>query len=139
MATKPVRSVPLAVDDGVGVIVMSANGSIVRIDPQGVVTPLSDQTKLPPVPTAGAATESLLIATDASGNRYQVNPGAKFVSKYNSEGVLKLDNIGKGKLVAPTALGVDTKGNLYLIDEHRVKKIAASEGKHNPAGVPITR
>jgi serine/threonine protein phosphatase PrpC len=137
-AAKPVRSAPLAVDDEVGVLAATSTGSIVRIDMKGQITPFPEQSKAA-LPLDSPAHELLLLATDASGNRYQVNPGAKSISKYDPEGNLKAENIGHGKLVAPTALEVDTLGNLYVIDEHRIKKIAAFESKQTPGSVPATR
>lgn len=137
LATKPVRSTPLAADNEDGVFAATANGNVVRIDARGIVTTVSDQSKISPA--LDGKPDSLLVVTDASGNRYQVNPGARTISKYDPEGNAKVENIGHGKLVAPTALDVDIKGNLYVIDDHRVKKITASEARQAPVGVPTSR
>jgi PPM family protein phosphatase len=135
---KEVRDMPLAVDDEGSALAATANGNLVRIDRGGHLTKLPDQSKVPAGSTAPGQ-ESLLLATDVSGYRYQVNPGAKVISKYDPEGRLMAASICKGKLVRPTALVVDPSGNLYVIDDHRVKKITASDAPPAPDDAPPSR
>ena len=138
LTSKPIRDTPIAVDDGVGVFATTAKGNLVRFNATGEMSPLPDQTRVGGAP-GSPVRESLLLAIDVSGNRYQINPGARVISKYDPEGLLKAAAIGKGKLVAPTALAVDTSGNLYVIDEQRVKKIGASDALQTPTGAPASR
>ena len=131
LSVKAVRDAPLAVDDEFAVLATSADGNLIKISSRGQVTQFPDQSKISGKSSTPERV-SLLIATDASGNRYQVNPGANVITKYDPDGRLAEDAaghlvgpIGKGKLVRPTALAVDALGNLYVIDEHVVKKIRA--------------
>ena len=127
LSTKQLRDSPLAADGAGGVIVSTPNGNLVRIDQKGIVTKLPEQ-PAPAPSTDTSIRQAFLLATDVSGNRYQIQHGEKFLTKYDADGVLKAGNIGKGKLIAPSALAVDSLGNIYLIDDHRVKTLRAGDG-----------
>ena len=124
ISPKLLRDAPLAADGEGGVIVATGIGNLVRIDPHGQLTQFVEQLA-GAGNYAGRTHGSLLIATDVSGNRYQINPGERSISKYDPEGILRVGHIGKDKLLAPTSLTVDAFGNLYLIDDRRVKRIPA--------------
>jgi len=129
LTAKLVRNAPFAADVDGGVLAATTDGNLVRIDKQGIVTRLPDQPKREAgrsAPKPEPAQREPLLATDASGNRYLVNPGERAVSKYDPDGVLVTDSIGRGGLTGPSALAVDYSGNLYVVDKHRVMRIVAS-------------
>lgn len=129
---KRVRSTPLAVDDQGAAYVVSREGNPIRIDKSGRITQLPDQ---PTLEQAEKQVEiGMLLTVDITGNRYQIMPGAGVIAKYDPEGKLVSGNIGKGSLNRPTALTVDTNGNLYVIDKNVVKKIAASTAAAHRVG-----
>ncbi len=132
MARKPVRDTPIAADEDGGALVTTIEGTLVRIDPIGRVTPLPDQGKIAGKMAAAVPRDAFIVTSDVSGNRYQINPGARVIWKYDAEGSLKNNAIGKGALTAPTALAVDNAGSLYVIDDRRVKKIAAATAAPTP-------
>ena len=134
LSPKALRSAPLAADEEGGALAATVDGNMVRVDRLGVVSALPGQPKV--AMPAAAPTPSLLLVTDVSGNRYQITPGTQFIAKYDAEGTLKDGAIATGKLVAPTALAVDTAGNLYVIDSHRLEKIPVADATPEPVPAP---
>lgn len=133
---KTVRETPLAAADEDSILAVSKVGNLMRIAQTGRIMALPDTMKLPAPATASKAPPEPLMVTDVSGNRYQINPGEKFIGKFDPEGKPVLAAIGKGKLTHPTALTVDSAGNIYVIDEGHIKKISAYLNQKPGPGVP---
>ncbi len=68
-----------------------------------------------------------LTVFDPSGNRYQYNPKTKHIVKYDASGAIVKNDIGRASFVAPTRLAMDRDGNLFALDEHRLKQLKAYE------------
>ena len=68
-----------------------------------------------------------VVAFDASDNRYQFDPATHNIFKWDQTGTRKHSDIGLGRLVSPTRMLIDSKGGIYLIDQHKVKYIQANE------------
>ncbi len=66
-----------------------------------------------------------MLAVDVSGNRYELNPATRAIDKYDPSGVIQVHSIAQGALQLPTNLTVDKSGNIYVIDNHILKKITA--------------
>lgn len=133
---KPVQEGYLLLDPNGNAMVVSLDGTKWRVDANGkgvripglalpaVRPPETDRrnrrdTMPPPAPPRS------YMALDASGYLYQTNPVVKSIEKYKADGTRVAANIGKGALKAPASIAVDTLGNLYVIDDHRLKKLAA--------------
>ena len=145
LLSKWVREAPLVIDSTDHPIVLSQEGNLLQVDPKTrTAKSLVNQTKVPPPPRGRDEdpktdlSSSVSIALDASGNRYQIDPAAKVIDKYSPEGTRKMPDIGKGLLDAPTALAVDSQGNLYVIDAHHLKRIEAGEKSETPKSHPAT-
>ncbi len=138
VSRKPVRDIPLAVDSDGNILAASTDGSLIHIDSRGQVTPLPNQERVAGMAVAPSR-ESMLLATDLSGNRYQLSPGARAISKFDPDGILKSAEIGQGTLFAPTCLWVDPAGNIFVIDQHHVMKITASVAPKSPSEARIGR
>jgi protein phosphatase len=129
-------------------IAVTASGDILRITPRGEdhnVSSAGYKLFNGPVPTnrtplrsnrraVGTVTVTPpSVAIDAQGNRYQLAPGARWIEQLTPDGTSVNASIGKGTLVVPTCLAVMPQtGDLYVIDNHALKRIAA----HKPAPHP---
>ena len=78
-------------------------------------------------PTAASKNTAVIVAFDASDNRYQYDPASHNIFKWDQSGTRKHNDIGLGRLVSPTRMLIDPKGGIFLIDQHKVKYIQASE------------
>ena len=115
-------------------LAVTTAGEELAISPEGVPTLLGN-TAARPVPlmqpikrkdgSEKPAPILPMLAVDESGNRYEFNPTTRAIDKYDPAGVILAHNIGQGGLQAPANLAVDKSGNIYVIDGHVLKKIAA--------------
>jgi protein phosphatase len=124
---QPIRDDILVMDSDNTMIVVTKEGKILRLTPQGVATPLGvlmgDSSA---GRKAGDNAAKVYVALDASSNRYQSNPTTKSIDKYTIGGTRVVSDIKKGELKAPAALAVDHSGNIFVIDDHILKKIEAT-------------
>lgn len=144
VSTIRVQDAPLAMDPNDSVYVVDArDGRTLKVDKLGKLT------TVPPPPSGRrrpAAQDDfsvpsgpppIYLAFDASGNRYQTNPATKSIDKYR--GPSRVEQIAKGLLKAPASIAVDSFGQIYVIDNHRLLKIEANlpledqRKKGNPA------
>ncbi len=131
----------LLVEPGGTLIVVEPDRTVLRVSIGGRAAPLP--LSLPVSAVAGAGTspkiKPIYMTEDASGNRYQTNSSTKAIDKFNLAGTRIMENIGKGALSAPASIGVDTSGNLYVIDNHHLKQIPASVNADSepPAPIPV--
>ena len=140
----PIREYGLAVDGAGNAIVIGKDGRYIRVDPLGKATPLPNMVTEPDTETGSGANRAssgraarssadggtkrppVIYVADTAGNRFQLNFKEKCIEKYNLVGTRKDAGIGKGKLVAPTALAIDpVHNNLYVIDNHQLKYLEA--------------
>ncbi|MCX6375562.1 MAG: Stp1/IreP family PP2C-type Ser/Thr phosphatase, partial [Armatimonadetes bacterium] len=61
-------------------------------------------------------------AADIEGNLYVSDPVGMKILKFGANGLL-IGTIGEGKLISPSALAVDAKGSIFVIDGGRLKVI----------------
>ena len=83
-------------------------------------------------PSAGPNRHVYLVM-DASGNAYCNDPVKRVIDKFDPAGKLISNSIGKGKLTAPAAIGVNRYGDLFVIDNGRLKYIAAQPPHRKPS------
>ena len=144
---KPVRDDLLQVTEFGNILVVTAEGKCVSLTPPDDQKVSHQQTlddfyykaaklpdpPLPPLPKADSAAKpggknaSFLLAFDASNNRYQYDPATHSIFKWDQSGTRKRSDIGLGKLVAPTRMALNPRGDIYLIDQHKLKIITAYE------------
>ncbi|HZT40628.1 MAG TPA: Stp1/IreP family PP2C-type Ser/Thr phosphatase [Chthonomonadaceae bacterium] len=127
LLAKPFRDDYLLLDAGGNAIVVALSGAKLRVSPKGEVT------QIPGSVVGGAngpGPPRVYMALDPSGNLYQTNPITRSIEKYKPDGTRIAANIGKRWLRSPAALQVDTLGNIYVLDDHRLKEIPASSPSH---------
>ncbi len=129
VSQKPVRSAPLACDSQGGLYaVTKQTGTIVRIGADGKASG-DFPTKLPPASIDLPAQ----WAADPQGNLYVSFQADHVIRKYTPAGT-RIGEIGKDSLIAPGAVALDAKGNIYVVDENVIKVLKAL-----PAAVPTTK
>lgn len=138
IAKGPFRNDVLQILPNGDLLVATAKDTLVLLTPEGAQGPLLRNdglhvaTAAEPTPSSGkqkATAGRLDIAVDASGNRYQLLPG-RGIDKFDAAGTQILAGLGKGAkkvkgLVAPTRIAVDGSGNLYVLDDHQLKRFDA--------------
>ena len=144
---KPVRDDLLQVTDFGNILVVTAEGKCVSLTPPDEQKVNHQQTLedayytatklpepfLPPLSKTDSAAKPsgknapVLLAFDASNNRYQYDPTAHSIFKWDQTGIRKRNDIGLGRLVAPTRMAINPRGDIYLIDQHKVEIIKANE------------
>jgi len=109
----------LALDPKGFLHVVDLEGRRMKVDSSGQVIatyPARDTFK----PRNLSASQS--AAADVEGNLYVSDPVGKKILKFGANGLL-IGTIGEGKLVSPSALAVDAKGSIFVIDGARLKII----------------
>ena len=106
-----------------GVYVVDLQGRLMHVDASGAVTQtLPEHPSLKPVTSPASA----VVASDRQGNLYMSDPAGKRIVKFDGNGLF-LKAIGLGKLYRPEALSVDRDGNIFVIDNGRLKIIRAKK------------
>ena len=144
---KPVRDELLQITDFDNILVVASDGKCISLTPPDEQKASHQQTvedayykasklpdpPLPPLSKLGAATKTsvknapALLTFDASNNRYQYDPATHSIFKWDQSGIRKRSDIGQGKLIAPTRMAVNGRGDIFLIDQHKIEVITASE------------
>ncbi len=142
-----VRDDVLQINEFGNIIVATADGRLISLTPPDDIKRNNQKTEddlyykatklpdplLPPIPKLDKKTQTNAkaspppVAFDASDNRYQYDPATHNIFKWDQSGTRKRSDIGLGRLVAPTRMAVDPRGDIYLIDEHKIRRITASE------------
>jgi protein phosphatase len=117
----PVAAGPLLVDAHGVCTALASDGRVIRIPADR-----SMRVVLPLVREKSNGRDSIYWCSDPAGNLYISSPVDKAILKFAQNGTRKAV-IGKGKLTAPGALGIDAQGNLYVSDAGRLKRLAAHE------------
>jgi hypothetical protein len=130
----PLRDDILQITPEGNILVATQTGSLIQVTPQKTLAPplLNYDLHVSTPATAlragkgkaAPAHGGLDVTLDASGNRYELLPG-RGIDKYDPAGAQVLAGIGKKGLQAATKLGVDASGNLYVIDQHQLKRFDA--------------
>lgn len=126
---KQVRDTPLTTDSFGNPVVVLISGKIAQVDSLGKAN-LTGMTSLPPLTNTIAsvhpgakAPSSFLLTSDTSGNLYQIYPDKGEIIKRNVQG--KSDRVESIHLTRPTALAVNSFGDIFIIDNQELKKISA--------------
>ena len=134
----------LQINEFGNILVATADGKLISLTPPDETKRNNQKTvedtyyrvsKLPdpPLPPVAKPDKSsgkntpVVLAFDASDNRYQYDPATHNIFKWDQSGTRKRSDIGLGKLIAPTKMAVDARGDVYLIDEHKIKCVTAYE------------
>jgi len=116
VSRKPVRDAPLVCDSAGNLYAATRQtGKIVRIGADGRLS--ADFPARLPTDSEAAATH---WASDSQGNLYVSFRADHVIRKYTPAGT-RVAEIGRDSLVAPGAIAVDGKGNVYVVDENLVK------------------
>lgn len=96
-----------------------------RLLPLGDLIPKLPKAPLPSKHSARGKSHADVYC-DASGNLYCLNPETKCIETYTSTGTRTNHDLGKGSLVAPTKLIVDSNGSIFVIDDGHLKVLTAA-------------
>ncbi|MDE2125436.1 MAG: protein phosphatase 2C domain-containing protein [Armatimonadetes bacterium] len=132
---KAVRSSTLLVTPDGSAVVIAQNGARLLVGRDRSVAKVTGL-HLPVVPGAGQSAgqdRDVYLVMDASGNAYCNDPINRVIDKFDPAGKLISSSIGKGKLTAPAAIGVNQYGDLFVIDNHHLKYIAAQPPHRKPS------
>jgi PPM family protein phosphatase len=117
---KAVRGAPVASDAAGNVFVTTLqSGKIIRVSPDGSVSG-----DFSVVTSPAADTAARHWAADPQGNLYVSSKPDRAVYKYDARGT-RIAVIGQNELTAPEGIAVDGNGNLYVVDENRLKVLKA--------------
>ena len=140
----PVRDDVLQITDFGQILVATPEGRLLSLTPPDQakannqqkpedadfkVAKLPDPT-LPPAPKPGRDAKPgypICVAFDASMNRYENDSASHNIFKYDSSGTRKRSDIGMARVMAPTRMLVDARGDIFLIDGHKIKRIVSYE------------
>jgi serine/threonine protein phosphatase PrpC len=144
--SRPLQATYLQLSPDGTALVVSKQGMMLRITPQGQAIPLASPFPMLPADTTGTATRTpereapssgrADVALDSDGNLYQIEPHIESklncINIYNSAGTRINAKVGKGSLIAPTKIAVDSRGTIYVIDNHQLKQIEADVPPKEP-------
>lgn len=120
---RPLQDGYLLLEENGQAVVVAPDGTKLRVTPDGRVRAIPGLT-LPPA-AQRSRVGAIYLATDESGNLFQTNPSAGAIEKYARSGARVSGSIGMGHLSAPGALAVAPDGDVFVIDNHRLKRIPA--------------
>ena len=121
---KPVRDDFLLATSGGNVMIAHTDGKLFSVSQKG------EQAALPGPALSKSADKvkpDALTAYDLSGNRYQYDAKTKKIFRYDASGAIVNKDIGGLALVSPTRLTVSRRGDIYILDEHRLKRLESYE------------
>jgi PPM family protein phosphatase len=124
---KEIRPDFLIVEPLDSVIVMTPQGKLLRITDDGKPHPVPGPTV--PLPKNMKPPGGASVTFDAAGNRYQSDPKGIGIQKYEAGGTRKSQDITEGAVFRPTAIGIHREGHIYVIDDGKLKRLEAFEGK----------
>lgn len=134
LLNKPLRGAPLVIAPDGNLYVMSEQGRVLRLSPEGKILTASAQ------PFSAAADPELkpdmvYFAVDPQGNLYVCDRANRRIVKYRSDGSL-IGSIGEGVLKRPAALAVGTDGSVYVIDAGKLTLFRAIPGENGDGAQP---
>ncbi len=134
LSTEKVQSGFLQLDKEGKPIVANEEGHISHLIGKGELKPMPGRPDLPEA-ALKQTPPAVWVIYDQSGNRYQTHPPTQSIFKFDSAGTRIRYDIGKGKVVSPTALAVAPSGDLFYISRQHLYSIPAFETE--PAKKPI--
>lgn len=110
---------PIACDGKGNVFVVSKqNETLLMVTPEGKTASKITRTVM-----AHREMIDQHMAADSQGYVYICSRSKKTLEKYAPNGP-RVAELGRGKLIAPEGIAVDTQGNVYVVDNHILKVIA---------------
>ncbi len=126
---RPLQGYALSLHRG-RLYVVDIQGRLIKVDTSGrVIYEFPGRDALKPQ----SAGRSPTVAMDRQGNVYICEPANRRIAKYGADGVF-LCGIGENELAEPQALVVDDTGDLYVIDDGRLKFMKAIPVRGEGAG-----
>jgi protein phosphatase len=121
LSNVPLQGRIIAIDRSGFIYVADVDGKLMRVDTAGRV-----DTKYPIRSTFKffVPTHAPMLASDDQGNTYIADPAGRRILKFTANGALTA-TIGVGKLDSPEATAVDKYGNVYVVDDGRLKVLYA--------------
>ncbi|UCG98403.1 MAG: hypothetical protein JSW31_04665, partial [Burkholderiales bacterium] len=136
--------------DRAGNLYWPLGASIIKMTAAGVITTLAGSWQLGSADGIGAAARFYFpedLATDSAGNLYVADSGNHTIRKITPAGMVTTiagapgqigtaDGVGPGaRFSSPQGIVVDRDGNLYVTDNHAVRRISPSGAVTTSAGV----
>ena len=121
---KPVRDDILMTTYTGDVIVAHPDGTLYSVNKDGKATLIPGPAL--PKPTEAAKPDALTVF-DWSGNRYTYNPKTKKITKFDVTGSVVRSDIGGIAFVKPTRIAISRRGDIFTLDEHRLKRLLSLE------------
>lgn len=112
-------------------IVATEEGTVCRVGAKGELEPMPGRPTLPDLKPKQALPMPSMVY-DVSGNRYQPNVSTQSLFKFDTAGTRIRYDIGKGKVVAPTALLVSPSGEILFLSRQHLYSISAFETEQTP-------
>lgn len=121
LSNVPLQGRIIAIDRSGFIYVADVDGKLMRVDTAGRVDP---QYPIRSTFKFFVPTHAPMLASDDQGNTYIADPAGRRILKFAANGSLLL-TIGLGKLDSPEAISVDKYGNIYVVDDGRLKILYA--------------
>lgn len=126
MSASKVQGSFLQLDSDGKPIVAEEEGQIVKVNGKGELEPMPGRPTLPASPQKPTP-QTAWVLYDQSGNRYQTHTPSQSIFKFDSAGTRIRYDIGKGKVITPTALAVAPSGDILYISRQHLYRIPAFE------------